>query len=130
MGKSFLFECTKCGYRAVAAGGRTEGNDLKVQTIVCKDCRSIYDCVVSLRVDATPQFWKSFAGLPQEVAPSVQSALARLRLSSIEASEWRECEPACPVDATHRFDLWTAPDRCPRCKAYLEGGGIPYRVWD
>jgi len=130
MGKSYLFECSKCGYRAVACGGVADGRDLRVQTVLCKDCRSIYDCVIGLRAVGGRPLWKQFDPLSQDIAPSLESVLKQLPLSPQEATFWKEFELACPKEATHRVEPWTSPGRCPRCRAYIEGGGLPYRAWD
>lgn len=130
MGRMYLFECKKCGYHTSVAGGLSEGYDLKGRTMVCSDCRSIYDCVIALRAEAETLLGSQLSNLTQAVAPSLQSALARLPLSTLKGSHWREFEPVCPVDATHRVAPWSTPGRCPRCKAYLESGALPYCVWN
>jgi hypothetical protein len=50
MGRSFWFECSRCGYRATVSGGADRGRDLFVQTISCRDCRKLYDAVTRLRI--------------------------------------------------------------------------------
>lgn len=130
MGTTYLFECKKCGYRATVAGGFAEGYDLKIRTIFCKDCRSIYDCVIALKTVSVPRWGQPLRRPVPNAAPDVQSALARLPFPPRRAWQWREFDPACPKDPTHRIDLWTAPGRCPRCKAHLERGPIPFRIWE
>lgn len=130
MAKSYLFECEKCGYRSVVTGGLAEGNDVKVQTMICRECRLIYDCVIALRTATTVQLWKQLEHLPREIAPSLASALARLPIPSTMRRQWRRFTPTCPAEATHRVDPWTSPGRCPRCRAYMERGALPYRIWD
>jgi DNA-directed RNA polymerase subunit RPC12/RpoP len=130
MGKSYLFECEKCGYRVIAAGGLSEGNDLKVQTIHCRDCRSLQDCVVALRTNAPPNLWQKFTWIREEVRPDLKTALNRLPLSPLQKRHWIEFAPACPVDESHRIEQWKTPGRCPKCKSFIEGRGLPYRVWD
>jgi hypothetical protein len=53
MGRTYLFECAKCGYRAAVAGGAAQGPHLAVQTIHCLDCRELHDAVTELKVPAT-----------------------------------------------------------------------------
>jgi hypothetical protein len=130
MGKTYQFECEKCGYRAAVAGGLTEGLDLKVITLVCGDCRALCDCVVAVRTTAIQRLGTDFNRVPQEVAPSLQAALTRLPQWSRAPSSWQRFEPVCPTNKTHRVKPWTSPGRCPRCKTYLEPGALPYRVWD
>jgi hypothetical protein len=50
MGRSYWFECPKCGYRAKVSGRADRGLTLFVQTILCSDCRQLYDAVTRLRV--------------------------------------------------------------------------------
>jgi len=130
MPKSYLFECEKCGYRSVITGGSAAGNDVKVRTMICKECRALYDCVVALRTTQKVQPWKQFEQVPREIAPSVASAVARLPTSTTAPRQWREFVPTCPTEATHRVEPWGSPGRCPRCRAYMERGALPYRIWD
>jgi len=130
MGKSYLFECAKCGYRAVVAGGVAEGNDLKVQTVRCRDCRTLGDSVIAVRSNTNPRFWNRLDLLPEDIRPSLLQVLNRLPASPSEPSHWATFEPACPANADHRIEPWTTPGRCPKCRAFMEGGGLPFRVWD
>ena len=130
MGKTYLFECEKCGYRAKVTGGFSEGNELRVQTIHCRDCRELHDCIIALRKDATPALWKRLDQAQENLQPKLAAALNRLPDSSTDSTTWVTFDPLCPVDPTHRIEPWKAPGRCPRCKAYLERGALPYRVWD
>src|SRR4051812_7594961 len=50
MGKSYWFECARCGYRAKVAGRGDRGLNFFVQTIVCRDCRQLYDAVTRLKI--------------------------------------------------------------------------------
>jgi len=50
MGRTYLFECAKCGYRAKVAGGADRGFHLAVQTIQCLECRELHDAVTELKV--------------------------------------------------------------------------------
>jgi hypothetical protein len=53
MGRTYLFECPKCEYSARVSGREDRGFTVCVQTIVCRDCRRLYDAVVRLRVSAS-----------------------------------------------------------------------------
>lgn len=133
MGKTYLHECDKCGYRCKVAGGRAEGRDLLVQTICCKDCRALYDVVVALRSErrlTLRRNVRSALSKRTETAPTVESALRRLRIPASTTREWREFPLACPVSPLHRISEWKSPGRCPRCGAYLEQSALPYRVWE
>jgi hypothetical protein len=50
MGRSYWFECSKCGYRAKVSGGADRGFHFYVQTIACGDCKQLYDAVTRLKV--------------------------------------------------------------------------------
>ena len=50
MGRSYHFECAKCGYRTIVSGRADRGLNLAVQTIVCRDCRKLFDAVTKLKV--------------------------------------------------------------------------------
>jgi len=130
MGKSYLHECLKCGYRAVVAGGGTEGNDVKVQTFRCRDCRTLQDCVIALRRNARLRLGTALPPPAPPPPPRVEAAINRLPCSPGEPREWTEYLPRCAVDPTHRIEPWQAPGRCPRCGCYMDRGPIPYRVWD
>src|ERR1043165_2888542 len=48
-GRTWLFECAKCGFRATVAGGADRGFRFAVQTILCHDCKELHEAVVSLK---------------------------------------------------------------------------------
>jgi transcription elongation factor Elf1 len=54
MGRSYWFECARCGYRAKVSGRVDRGFNFFVQTIVCRDCKELYDAVTRIKVAATP----------------------------------------------------------------------------
>jgi hypothetical protein len=68
--------------------------------------------------------------LSPEFVPTVAAALSRLPVPPITARMWQQFDLTCPTNPSHRVQPWNAPGRCPRCKAYLERGALPYRVWD
>ena len=45
MGRSYWFECARCGYRAKVSGREDRGRTFFVQTEFCRDCRELYDAV-------------------------------------------------------------------------------------
>jgi hypothetical protein len=137
MGRTYLFECPKCGYRARVAGGASEGAHFAVQTILCHDCKELHDVVTALKVaEPTP------AALPREpqwlrsatraalAPPSFSAAFNRLPPRSARPLHWLRFPPGCPVSPQHRIREWKTPDLCPRCGTFLEPSGLPYRVWD
>ena len=47
MGMQFEFYCRGCGYTAGVSGGRDCGFHYVSQTIVCRDCKELYDAVAN-----------------------------------------------------------------------------------
>ncbi len=50
MGRTFQFECPQCQFPARVAGGADAGINCAVQTIVCHDCRRLFDVFTRLRL--------------------------------------------------------------------------------
>lgn len=138
MGRTYLFECARCGYRAMVAGGAECGPHLAVQTIHCLDCRELYDAVTELKVPATPtnlQRWKLIptpfdTGPSDEKPPTFAAALNYLVLGGGKRFRWVQFKTACPVAARHRARAWKQPGKCPKCGAFLDGSGTPFKAWD
>jgi hypothetical protein len=140
MGRSYWFECSKCGYRAKVSGRADRGLNVFVQTILCRDCRELYDAVTRLRVPDTLGGWGNFGGLRRSnlikararitAPPSFQAVLNRLPPTGVRRLKWLPFEIRCPVSATHRVRVWNDPDQCPKCGVYLDKSALPYRLWD
>jgi len=138
MGKSYWFECVRCGYRAKVAGRADEGLHLSVQTILCQDCKELYDSVTRLRIlqGSQPALHGTLSNAsnssqrdPQK-APSSQWALNRLRYNGEKISDWLKFPLKCPVSNIHKVRVWNDPDKCPRCGVFLERAALAYRIWD
>jgi hypothetical protein len=140
MGKSYSFECARCGYRAKVAGRFDRGMDFAVRTILCRDCKELFDAVTRARIAEVEQAPRRLSGnlrlpplakTPRPAAPpSFQLAFNRLRLNLARDTRWAEFRLQCLVSPAHRVESWTAPGKCPRCGLYLERSALPYRVWD
>ncbi len=147
MGRTFQFECPQCHYQACVSGGADAGINCAVQTIVCLDCRRLFDVFSRLRSRAgtgepAPAEAKAKTGRtllpaggnipPFWLKQNSWSAFAPGRRSSDppKARCWTEVKPVCPVAAAHRIQFWNTPGRCPRCGNYLEKNGLPFRLWD
>lgn len=135
MGKTYLFECDKCGYRATVAGGAAAGDDVRVQTAFCRDCRTLVDCVTAMRVNRSGLMTKqTFSNQsirsPYQRPPTLAAALNRLPPTPGVRRVWLRFKLECPVNSTHRIEPWKHPGRCPRCRSYMEQNALPYRVWD
>jgi hypothetical protein len=134
MGRSYSFECPRCGYRAVVSGRADQGLDFFVQTIVCKDCKELYDVLTRMRIadsQATLQRSGLLArtGVPRR-PPTFRAALSRLPLAGVHRSRWVQFPLQCPVSPSHRVQRWNEPAKCPHCAVYLEKNALPYRIWD
>ena len=140
MGRSYWFECAKCGYRARVSGRADEGLSFVVQTILCRDCKELYDAVTRLKVAEETgglgifgSFRKVRTGKVQaRIAspPAFQTVLNRLPPRGAKRLAWLPFEIRCPISAVHRVRSWNHPDRCPKCGLHLDKSALPYRLWD
>ena len=137
MGRTYLFECPKCSYRAKVAGGSDRGIHFAVQTLLCYECKELYDAVTALKT-AAPAFAAMSAGPARlkairrvtSAAPTFLAALHRLPPTGTKRLRWVSFKPACPVSTRHRVREWQSPDKCPKCGCFLERNAIPFRIWD
>jgi hypothetical protein len=141
MGRTYWFECVRCGYRAKVSGGADRGLNLFVQTILCRNCRELCDVVTGLKVPA-----RSIAGSPGRpwglrlskaaprpspaAPPRFAEALNRLLFTGAREVEWLRFKLQCPVSALHKVEPWNGPGNCPRCGLLLEKNTLPFRIWD
>lgn len=137
MGRTYLFECPKCGYRTKVAGGADRGVHFAVQTLLCHECKELHDAVTALKT-AAPGLAAMSDGLAQlkashktsPAAPPFLAALNRLPPTGTKRLRWVHFKPACPISARHRIREWRTPDKCPKCGCFLEQNAIPFRIWD
>jgi hypothetical protein len=135
MGRSYAYECPKCGYRTKVSGGADRGVIAWVQTVLCRDCKELYDAVTRLKV---PEGTASKAGMGganafggrKALPPPLVFVVNRLRYSGVKRFKWVPFDPLCPVSPNHRVRIWNDPDRCPKCAIYLEKSALPYRLWE
>ena len=135
MGRSYLFECSKCGYQASVSGGTDTGFEVCVQTTACRDCRTLFDSVVGLRVPDTGL--KNFTDFQQArlrkaeqaTPPSFEEALNRLPPGAGKF-KWMPFKLRCLVSPLHRVRAWNEPGKCPRCGNFMEKNALPFRYWD
>jgi hypothetical protein len=140
MGRSYWFECPRCGYRAKVSGRADRGVSFHVQTILCRDCKELYDAVTRLKVPDESSLLGSAGALHKvrsprmrlirKQPPTFQMALSRLPLTGIRRFRWLHFKIQCPVSPLHHVRSWNDPGPCPRCGVFLEKGGLPYRHWD
>jgi predicted RNA-binding Zn-ribbon protein involved in translation (DUF1610 family) len=136
MGRTYLFECPKCGYRAKVAGGADQGLHFAVQTLLCYECRELHDAVTALKTVTPGLAMMPDGSLPARTRsasrspPTFVAALNRLPPSAKQRPRWVQFKPVCPVSARHRVREWQTPDKCPKCGCYLERNALPFRLWD
>ena|ERR1041384_2936237 len=141
MGRSYWFECGRCGYRAKVSGRADRGKDFFIQTILCRDCKQLYDAVTRIRFPKRPpaQAPAKVSGLlpsgmahprAPKVPPPFESMLVRLPTIDLKRFRWVQFSLQCPVSSRHHVEAWNEPATCPRCGVYLERTALPYRLWD
>ncbi|HXT11334.1 MAG TPA: hypothetical protein VN873_07205 [Candidatus Angelobacter sp.] len=132
MGRSYFFECSKCGYNATVSGGADAGYEFAVQTAACRDCRVLFDSVVRWRVpDNGLKFISDFHRLRRraeaEAPPTFEAALARLPPLGIRKFKWVQFKLRCAVSRAHRVNAWNEPGKCPRCGNFMDKNALPFR---
>ena len=137
MGRTYLFECNRCGYRAKVSGGEDRGFHFAVQTIVCTECKELYDAVTEMKVPGVPVLtrWKLKASRldaarAPTTPPTFHAALNRLMFPGVKRFRWLHFKAACPVAAHHRIKTWEQPGKCPKCGYFLECNPVPFRRWE
>jgi hypothetical protein len=142
MGRSYCFECSKCGYRATVSGGTDCGIQFCVQTIHCRDCGALYDAVTRFKVPdsgvvgtlrkARGMSFQAEGHLGRTLGspPSFAEAIRRLPFTGAKRYRWVQFDLQCPIGRAHRVRAWDEPGKCPRCGAFLEKNSLPYRLWD
>jgi len=132
MGRSYWFECSRCGYRVTVSGGPDRGPDFFVETVQCLDCRKLYDVVIKQRLTLGPKTKGMRLQMPKppKVAPTFQAALNSLPKSNVKSMRWISFKPACPVSSMHKVEKWSDPGPCPRCGLAIEKNPLPYRIWE
>src|SRR2546430_1627238 len=115
MGRSYWFECPRCGYRAKVSGRADRGLNFFVQTIACQGCKALYDAVTRVKVPRAPAQGKvagrgtmarrnPYCGL--SVAPTFESMLNRLPYTGIRRFRSLSFDLQCPLSPAHRVQLW------------------------
>src|SRR3954465_577589 len=140
MGRSNWLECSKCGYRAKVSGRAERGLNFAIQTILCRDCKRLYDAVTRVRVPDTIREQGLRLGLGKQNTfsaqrassspPTFEAMLNRLPFRGVKYFRWLRFKPQCPVSSYHRVEEWNAPAFCPKCGVYLEQSAVPFRLWD
>jgi hypothetical protein len=133
VGRTFHYQCTQCRYRARISGGTDSGRDCDVQTIICRECRELFDVFTRVRrVAGQNESAKNFSAFVRVEIPPVilQHSLFAQKRAAPRRFEWQKIKLECPVAAKHFVEAWKDPGRCPRCHAFMEAEGLPFRVWE
>ena len=132
VGKTYLFECPQCQYRAKVSGGADGGLHCEIQTVSCRECGELYDVFIRQRRYRDAGDLVRFPGFYRpEIPPMVLgSSSINPPAEPLPPLVWRDYAPACPVNPEHRVELWKDPGRCPRCGNFMERNGFPFRAWD
>ena len=133
MGRTFRFHCTQCQYHADISGGADSGLNCDVQTILCRECRELYDVFTRVRraVGCRDPIRNFSAFTRLEIPPVIlRDSLFASKAAEPRRFEWQKMKPACPVSAKHFVEAWKHPGHCPRCHAFMEQEGLPLRVWE
>jgi len=127
VGRTYHFECPFCHYRADISGGADGGVHCEVQTVVCRDCRGLYDVFTRLRRDEAAG--TKIIKFPGFFWPEIPPVILR-DCSANRRLVWQKLRPACPVQLNHFVETWKDPGRCPHCGHFMEKNGLPFRLWD
>ncbi len=134
MGRTFHFECPVCQYRARLSGGFDSGLHCEVQTMVCRECRELFDALLKVRTRRRETLEIATRRLPAKEADIPPVVLRQGSFQPLEIAvaplEWKQFKLACPTNPRHRVEEWKEPGRCPRCGNFMEKSGIPFRLWE
>ena len=113
MGRTYIFECPLCQYRAQISGGADSGVHCEIQTVVCRDCRELFDVFTRQRRRTDAIDLIKFPGFYRPEIPPVilsDSSVNPKRLPP-RPLIWRDFKLACPVEPKHVVEPWRDPDR-------------------
>jgi hypothetical protein len=135
VGKTFHFECPWCQYRVRISGGADSGVHCEVQTVVCRDCRELFDVATRVQKRELEKgevvSGKFLRALRPEIPPVVlQNGSFHQLNTPVQPLVWHQFKLTCPVNAKHFVEPWNDPGRCPRCGNFMEKNGWPFRLWD
>ncbi|MGD1088272.1 MAG: hypothetical protein ABR955_06050 [Verrucomicrobiota bacterium] len=133
MGRTFHYQCSQCPYHARLSGGADSGVNCDVQTIICRECRELFDVFTRVRrVAGHKEFARNLSAFARPEIPPVilRDSLFAPKRAEPRRFEWQKIKLECPVAAKHFVEAWKYPGRCPRCHAFMEQEGLPFRVWE
>lgn len=87
MGTSYEFICPSCDYKAEVSGKKDIGMACATMTIICEECKELYDIVIS------EEPWLV-------IKPGFKLDKKKIR---------------CPVSEKHSCRIWKYENSCPQC---------------
>ena len=132
VGRTYIYECPQCQYRAKISGGTDSGLHCEIQTVICRECRELFDVFTRQRRRAGAADVIRFPGFYRPEIPPVilRDSSVNPRRERLRPLVWRTFDLVCPQDPKHFVEPWNDPGRCPRCGNFLERNGLPFRLWD
>jgi hypothetical protein len=132
VGKTYFYECPQCQYQAKISGGADSGIHCEIQTVVCRDCRELYDVFRRRRQRADAVKLIRFPGFYRPDIPPVILGESSINPSSQALAPliWVDSDLKCPIMPDHFVEPWNEPGRCPKCGNFMERNGFPFRAWD
>jgi hypothetical protein len=108
MGRSYIYECQKCGYRAIVSGRSERGVNFAVTTIQCFDCKELRDAVTAVRLSESEIQAKDNPSRPikgrmlrenwnLKVPPTADAVFNRLLVRGGGKYRWVRYDPRCSV---------------------------------
>jgi len=147
MGRLYTFECSKCGFIGHVSGGEDRGAVCFTRTMICRDCRELYEIVTHVRLEQTVppsapevkrRHWQR--ALSQVILPGhAHASRQALRqpgrmmeklLPGADPTLWVELRMSCPKSSGHAIEPWKDPGPCPRCGTFLDKTLMPFLVWE
>ena len=154
MTQTFRYDCPRCGYTCKCCGGKASHSTFLTETVICEDCRKIYDVVTSIRLPITPFLMSKLKceggrlELSEQVIAELEGTISlpsdmlpcngRIVLHRTDTAplprglgrRWFTVKKACPEMSLHRLKSWKSPCRCPRCNDWLERCLLPSKILD
>ena len=90
-----LYHCAGCGYRANVIGGIDRDHEVKLKTMVCRQCHAVVDAVVARLVPGETEF-----GIPID--------------------RWHAVAAQCPNCGNGGLTPWPIARPCPRCDSEMD----------
>jgi hypothetical protein len=131
MGRTYVFECTKCGCKAKVSGRPERGVRFAVNTVSCKQCKQLYDVITRLKLPQPGDREIDDEPPAEELKPpAFESVVNRLSLVKAKKYRWVAFELHCPRSPGHQVHAWKDPGKCPRCGIFMERSALPFCLWE